>query len=84
MSNWVLIRSWHRITVVIGHMAHTRCGRWVPIVGHLSTEGGEGPMVAMEIHATASHLPLGEQSCETCLRLIQHDEEQSTTSGLRG
>jgi hypothetical protein len=30
---------------------------------------------------TSPTLPLGEPSCETCLRLVRHDEEATGTDG---
>ena len=65
MNGYVRIRSWHVIktwTRVPGR-ALTLCGRQVDTLVE-TPHGGEG-------HATAPGLPLGDKSCESCLRLAQ-------------
>jgi hypothetical protein len=68
--SWVLIRSWHAISFFDrGGAARTRCGRRVAVQGTI-TSGPGGPS---EVRPTADELPLGEKSCETCLRLRADD-----------
>jgi hypothetical protein len=71
--SYVLIRSWHLIVGTDrGGVVRTRCGRRVAVQGTI-TSGGVGELV---LHPTAPELPLGDRSCETCLRLAAHDEAQ--------
>jgi hypothetical protein len=70
--SYVKIRSWHAITFFDrGGAARTRCGRRVAVQGTI-TSGPGGPT---EVRATADELPLGDKSCETCLRLRAKDVE---------
>ncbi len=63
---YVRIRAWHVVTTFaadVSGQAKTRCGR-------IAQTTGDGSR-------TASALPLGEPSCETCLRLARHDAEKT-------
>jgi hypothetical protein len=57
----VLLLSWHAVVAVNG----TRCGR--------KAEGS----IEDVLSRTVTDLPLGEKSCETCLRLVAHDQEKA-------
>lgn len=62
--DWVKIgRSWH--AVVGGEMS---------VVGQRNK--ARCGRHSIEIPLTKDMLPLGSKSCESCLRLIQHDEEK--------
>lgn len=67
---WVRIVSWHRIAATYrdGDVG-TRCGRMVREVVELTGATEE----VIEGHVTADFLPLGEKSCESCLRLMAKD-----------
>lgn len=73
IDRWVRIRSWHRISHATPgtiDAVTTRCGRSAVVVGTL-------PGGPFEVHATAEDLPLGDRSCESCLRLAAHDAENA-------
>ena len=46
---------------------------------HLAREGNHATRCGLwvETPITADDLPLGEKSCETCLRLVEHDAEKA-------
>ena len=70
---YVRLKSWHVVgqTLALGVVV-TRCGRSARVLGHLPPGG--------EVSPTADHLPLGDRSCETCLRLTAHDEDAQNVS----
>ena len=68
------VHSWHRIVLTFrSGMVKTRCGLNLVVEGTLSVP----PLVPNIVRPTAEELPLGEPSCESCLRLTAHDEEPS-------
>jgi hypothetical protein len=71
---YVRIRSWHieALTFRSG-MVRTRCGLLARVEGTI----GSGPGIPVKVSLTAETLPLNERTCETCLRLTQHDEDQA-------
>jgi hypothetical protein len=70
---YVKLRSWHieALTFRSG-MIRTRCGLLARVAGTIGT----GPGIPVNVSETAEALPLGERSCETCLRLTLHDEAE--------
>lgn len=58
--SYLRIVSWHSIARVDAAGWHTRCGR----------------VVTTEDAPASDTLPLGEPTCETCLRLTIHDKDQ--------
>jgi hypothetical protein len=58
---WARLRSWHSIRT------YTRVGSILTRCGRLI-----GPD-----HQIVDVLPLGERSCESCLRLVAHDGERA-------
>jgi hypothetical protein len=58
--SYLKIGSWHVIARVDDRGWWTRCGR----------------VVTNEPTPASDQLPLGEKSCETCLRLSTHDEDR--------
>lgn len=73
---YVKIASWHveAMTYRSG-MVKTRCGLLARVEGTLSKL--DTPGVPIRISPTSETLPLGEPSCETCTRLVLHDQEQA-------
>jgi hypothetical protein len=72
---YVLGRSWHSIlTTTRTGAVLTRCGRRYAVEGTLS-----GPLDAegtpQEVHATSDTLPMGDKSCELCLRMAIRNGE---------
>jgi hypothetical protein len=72
---YVKLRSWHveALTFRSG-LVRTRCGLLARVEG---TIAAAGPGVPVNVSETAANLPLDAKSCETCLRLSQHDEDAS-------
>jgi hypothetical protein len=59
--SYLKIGSWHTIARVDDAGWWTRCGR----------------LVTTQKVPASDHLPLGEKSCETCLRLSRADEDRA-------
>jgi hypothetical protein len=64
--SYLKIGSWHVIALVDDAGWHTRCGR----------------LVMTEPAPATGQLPLGEKSCETCLRLTVSDEGKEATNDV--
>lgn len=66
---YVLIRSWHIVEQTSrSGVVKTRCGR--SVVPTATTEGRDGAPV--RAYPLSDELPLGDKSCETCLRLSRY------------
>jgi hypothetical protein len=67
---YVKMLSWHVVSLTYRSGAvKTRCGLQARVVGTIS---GSGP-----VRETADSLPLGDKTCESCLRYTRHDQDES-------
>lgn len=73
--SYVRLTSWHRISMTYrSGMVKTRCGRGpLGVIGAITSAG--------IVYPTSDSLPMGERSCETCLRLTTHDAEPPAVLG---
>lgn len=70
--SYVKVHSWHSVRFVNrGGAVRTRCGLAVRVKRTIAGGQGLSPIV----RPTSETLPLGEPSCEVCLRLTAHDAE---------
>lgn len=71
---YVRIRSWHSVALTFrSGMVRTRCGLLARVEGTVSWGAG----IPTKVSVTADTLPLDAKSCETCLRLTRHDEDEA-------
>lgn len=69
---YVRMGSWHTLAMTFRSGAvKTRCGRTARVAGTIVT----APGIPSRVSPTSDALPLGERSCESCLRLTAHDQE---------
>jgi len=62
--SYLKLESWHVLASVNDAGWRTRCGR----------------VITTEKTQASDHLPLGERSCESCLRLIARDDDSAETT----
>lgn len=67
---WIKLRDAPRLSWHIVEGDHTRCGPCPG--GHTRC----GRSIVVPSH-TATDLPMGERSCESCARLLIHDQEKA-------